>query len=97
MGWVADGAAGMKKLPTWVFIWINILGMVNMVSLIWIFFNQHPIIVATFIGFFVAFPANLVIIYHQLGASKLLSVPHVVAWVPLCSYLIYVIDAKALP
>ena len=91
-----DFFGGMKKLPFWVFIWVNfILGPVASAPFVLVFFDQHPVIVCGLLGTLFAVPPNAIILYRQRGVSKLLSVPHL-AWFPFVAYQLYWLTYKGL-
>lgn len=86
MSLVKELFGAMKKLPRWVFIWVNfILSPVVMVPLVLIFFDHHPVIICGALSTLVAVGPNLFILYRQRGISKLLSVSHL-AWIPFVIY-----------
>jgi hypothetical protein len=86
MSLVVELIGAMKKLPIWVFVWLNfILSPVVMAPFVLIFFDQHPVIICGILSTLLGVGPNLFILNKQRGISKLLSVSHLV-WIPFVIY-----------
>lgn len=69
------GAMSLWGAPRWVFFWVMfILVPVNLASL---FFLDHPIGVATLLGFLYIAMFNMPMLLMQQGVSRATSIPHV--------------------
>ncbi len=74
-------------LPVWVLIWVFLfLGPVNMAAL---YFLYTPTGIIATIAMIIAFTANGYLIIANGGVSKVMAIPHVIAWVPLVVYLLW--------
>ena len=70
--------------PTWLLIWINILGIVNFGAIIFAIKDWR----ARFV--LIAMILNIVImsaLFAQYGYTRILGLSHVIVWTPLLAYL----------
>ena len=75
------------RLPIWVLIWVFVfLGPVNLAGF---FFLDSNIGVATVIAMVVAFGGNSFLMIANGGVSKVMAIPHLVAWLPLEFFVLY--------
>lgn len=75
-----------RALPLWVQIWV--LGILAPVNAIAFFLTNTPIGKATALAALFVVLTNGPIMWVEKGMSRLMSVPHLIAWIPLEIYLI---------
>lgn len=76
--------AEIEKGPFWVQIWVNFLGLVVMLSLLFVRTRKEARWV--FLSMLVVFPL-MMLAYQHWGFEKILGIVHVVIWGPLLVYL----------
>ncbi len=75
------------RLPPWVLIWVFVfLGPVNIAALFFLDTNTGKYAA---IAMIIAFSANGFLMIANGGVSKVMAVPHLIAWIPLEIYLIW--------
>lgn len=80
-----DCATSFNALPTWVRIWVGgVLVPANTVP--FLFLHTATGQAAAWAALFVAV-TNVPIMLQQRGMSRLMSVPHLLAWIPLVAWL----------
>lgn len=77
--------ASFRRLPVWVQCWVGLLAVANS---LWLFLLDTPTGVLTGVAAIFVLLTNLPIMYVTGGMSKLMSIPHLLAWIPLEVYLI---------
>ena len=81
-----------RRLPLWVQLWMVLLLMpANLISLFFLRERMGVLIAVLAIGGMIP---NLLIVMYDRGMSKLMSLPHVVAWTPLCVLLLWMLFGK---
>lgn len=87
-----DCHQSFKALPIWVRIWVAaILIPVNVLP--FVFLGTMSGRAAALAAIFVVI-TNVPIMLHERGMSRLMSVPHLVAWIPLLAFLIWRLDRQ---
>lgn len=80
--------ADVKLLPQWVQIWMDILGLVLVVSTVCLLVGKQTRAVGLYMLIStVAIVTIMVSMHAQLGMVRLLGVVHIVFWTPLVLYL----------
>ncbi len=75
------------RLPLWVLIWVFVfLGPVNLAGF---FFLDSNLGIATAVAVVLAFGSNTWLIIANGGVSKVMAIPHLIAWIPLEIYALY--------
>lgn len=75
-----------RSLPLWVQLWVGlILVPVNVAPL---FFLDTPIGRMAVLAFLFVGATNLPIMYWARGMTRLMSVPHLFAWIPLVGFVV---------
>ncbi len=75
-----------RSLPTWVQLWVGLLIIVNSG---WVALLDTPTGMATAIAAAVVMLTNGPLTYYYGGMNRALSIPHLLAWIPLQAYLIH--------
>ena len=88
---IADIWQSFRRLPLWVQIWVGvILVPVNMASSFFIYENMGVLIAALAIG---GMAPNLVIMMFDRGFSKAMAIPHLLIWIPMVIFLVWIIQS----
>jgi hypothetical protein len=79
----------LAQLPQWVQIWVNVMAVILVGSFITLLFSRATRRDALVI-LLVNIPNVLLLqwMYAQLGYVRLLGLPHLIFWTPLCVYLV---------
>lgn len=77
--------ASFRRLPEWVQAWVALLIVANT---LWIFLLDTPTGVCVGIAALFVLGTNVPIMYICGGMTKLMSLPHLLAWVPLEIFLL---------
>jgi len=81
-----DCGASFQSLPLWVRLWVGAV-LVPANSLPFFFLDTATGQIAAWAALFVAV-TNAPIMLQQRGMSRLMSVPHLLAWFPLVAWLV---------
>lgn len=76
-------SAEIQNQPQWVQIWLNFLGPINFVAVLFVFKSRLPWIV---LGAIVISFILMMLLYDQYGYVKLLGLPHILVWTPMLIY-----------
>lgn len=74
-----------RRLPEWVQAWVALLTLVNT---LWIFLLNTPTGWLAGVAALFVVGTNIPIMYIAGGMTKAMSIPHLIAWVPLEIYLL---------
>ena len=81
-----------RRLPLWVQGWmVFLLIPINVISL---FFLREPMGVLVCVLAIGGMVPNLFIMAVDRGMSKLMAVPHIFLWTPLCIFILWMLIAK---
>ncbi|MEO6103710.1 MAG: hypothetical protein ABIP44_08745 [Pseudoxanthomonas sp.] len=80
-----DCGRSLRALPRWVQVWIG--GFLIPVNTLPFFMLDTPTGKAAALAAIFVVLTNVPIMLQQRGMSRLMSVPHLIAWVPLLGYL----------
>lgn len=70
-----------RSLPLWVQIWVGLI--LVPVNTGWLLVWGTPIATAAFLAAMFVVATNLPIMYFYSGMNRLMSAPHLIAWIPL--------------
>ena len=88
---ITDIWRSFRALPVWVQIWVGlILVPVNMASSFYFHENMGALVSALAIGGMIP---NLVIMMFDRGLSKAMAIPHLLVWIPLVFFLIWIVQS----
>ena len=78
----------LQEMPLWVQIWVTWLGLINTLSVAFLFSRSRTEIRWTLLAWIVAF-TTLMAIFALQGQemSRLMGLGHIIAWTPLVIYL----------
>ncbi len=76
--------AEMENGPAWVFVWVNFMGLMNILA-VPVAFRRIEGVVAILAMLFV-FPA-MMLLYDHFGYQRILGLAHVIFWTPLLLWL----------
>ncbi|MCF6220856.1 MAG: hypothetical protein L3J65_07065 [Robiginitomaculum sp.] len=80
-GFITDVEAG----PTWIYYWVNFMGLVFMLSIPFAFKRVEARWIA--ISTLVVAPIVMFTLYHKFGYERVLGWGHIIAWTPVLFYL----------
>ncbi len=82
---ITNFSADVKAGPTWVYYWVNFMGLAFVLSIPFAFKRGE----ARWIAFatLVAAPIIMLALYHKLGYERVLGWGHIIAWTPVLFYL----------
>ena len=82
---IADAfQADIKASSTWVYWWVNFMGLVIMLAVVFVFTRVEAR--WTLVAMALTVPAMLWL-YSQVGYQRILGLPHVIFWTPLVIWL----------
>ena len=76
--------AEIKAGPTWIYIWLNILSLVVMLSIPFAFISRQARWIL--LSILLIFP-TMIWLYGEIGYVRLLGIVHIIFWTPLMIYL----------
>jgi len=82
---IANFTADVKAGPTWVYYWVNFMGLVFVLSIPFAFKRVEARWIA--LSTLVVAPIIMFAIYHKLGYQRVLGWGHIIAWTPVLIYL----------
>lgn len=74
----------MMASPTWVVIWMGIMGLLHIVAIPLAFKDWRPRIMVIVMLINMVFMSAL---FHRYGYTRILGLSHVIFWTPLLAYL----------
>lgn len=89
MSLVRDIWASWRRLPLWVQVWVAlVLVPVNAASVLFLGTPGGLVLAALAVG---AMLMNLAIMVHERGLSRAMALPHLVLWIPLAAYVLWLL------
>jgi len=74
----------MMASPTWVVIWMGIMGLLHIVAIPLAFKDWRPRWMVIVMAINMVFMGGL---FHKYGYTRILGLSHVIFWTPLLAYL----------
>jgi len=82
---ISNFSADVKAGPTWVYYWVNFMGLVFVLSIPFAFKRVEARWIA--LATLVVAPIIMFTLYHKLGYQRVLGWGHIIAWTPVLIYL----------
>ena len=75
----------MQQGPIWVYYWVNFMGLIFLLSILFAFKRVEPRWIA--LSTLVLAPIIMFSLYAQFGYERILGWAHIIAWAPAIAYL----------